>query len=1294
MIPAEMPINWKSRLKKAIFYYGIKYLEENEKIKSFNKADLRKYMVSIKTDRKLNLLKDIFEVEICDILLNKENLTDDDDIEKGIPANNSISKYLEILKKEGYFKYTPETEARPMKEYLLNDKRKHEWSPFRKILVGLDTHKDTDDDNFEELEFVDVEYNPEIEELEIHEIEQTEKAINVIHKPNIPELDINDDFKGELMIPLDIEFLKTNSIIELKEKILDILFSENSARIIIVGESGIGKSHFLYELTIEIKNKINNEHLNYKIFNFMDIEEKRGDSRRSIEFHDSFLIRTDDLNIIDFNKSKFIRTFKNTKKGIFTCKSKDWLSLKNKVKEPRILEKKHGTIVLEYPELPDSEIFKIIDYVRSELEINFETLDVQKELQEKVGNNLMYAYTVLKEINKTRNKWLTSEYVKNLSGEVVIKILRNIESFLNSKNGLRKDRLKLLFCISRMKRKKIHHQHLEELVKIIIPNDSQPEDYPKIMEEFGIINRDNPDWIVIPFDMWYDFFDIEKLNSHIEILKEKEVNYDDIRELLTYKQTLYSVIDDLSGGDENIEEVINKKMESSCKIAINSVKRNLLDKSLIIGKVEIERLLKDYLNLLTEFFWKVWAYEWNINEFSKRKWGDVLQKFEKTIEESDINIKNSISDIHRTLILIVASQVMIEEYNDNPKMLKKIRKILMEIKPQSNDNYRFCGRIFLHLKKYNSALEEFNKAINKGAYPRTYIHSEYINGQKVLTERPNISPFYRNWYFKGLTLFHLGRFEESIKCYDEAIELHPSNRFPFLDKHMLSEIWLEKGISFARLERFDEEIIACEKALEIEPENERAKRYIRVTSYLRGIHGYGLGRDMDEIKYLDIFIKYHDKIDSFCCGVLFNKANELQKSGEYKKSLIYYEKILKYNPKDKRILYAKVKLLKGLKKKPEAQNLLLEIIKIDQELLQEGIELKKAGKKEEALIYFNKVDFSYKHIFEAQMLKAQIHLDSKKYSKAVESYNKAIEIRPNDPMLLFLKGGMCFQNKDIKQFEECFKKIWKLNPNFDEVLGKIYLDVKQTDNFNTLIFQIHTYQFWAEIANEHFYKKKSKQCYKKALIRCDRVLESKYNNSTPYYVDILIKKGRILFNLKRFLKACRCYDKIIEIEPENSLVWFFKGLAYLGLENSKQFEECIQKVWKLDPKFDDVFDEINTNFINKKTLNTEWLFIIEVYLSRIRKLLRTGERRKVKKYQNKAIEECNEIIKKAPDFGFIWYRKGTILWTMKQINEAGECYLKAFEYDPKLKKLTRQNIMKLVISPRKIISTIQLILKR
>ena len=144
-----------------------------------------------------------------------------------------------------------------------------------------------------------------------------------------------------------------------------------------------------------------------------------------------------------------------------------------------------------------------------------------------------------------------------------------------------------------------------------------------------------------------------------------------------------------------------------------------------------------------------------------------------------------------------------------------------------------------------------------------------------------------DWNNKGLDFLNQQKYEEAIKCYDEAIKLNQKNE----------EAWYNKGVSLNDLGKYEESLKCYEEAIKLNPKNEKfCYHKIECLNYI--------GNYEESIKYCNEVLKFAKS--NLYYPYLF-KAFALFKQGKIEESLQYVEKSLKEIP-----TYHRALELKGL----------------------------------------------------------------------------------------------------------------------------------------------------------------------------------------------------------------------------------------------------------------------------------------------------------------------------------------------------------------------------------------------
>ena len=69
--------------------------------------------------------------------------------------------------------------------------------------------------------------------------------------------------------------------------------------------------------------------------------------------------------------------------------------------------------------------------------------------------------------------------------------------------------------------------------------------------------------------------------------------------------------------------------------------------------------------------------------------------------------------------------------------------------------------------------------------------------------------------------------------------------------------------------------------------------------------------------------------------------------------------------------------------------------------------------------------------------------------------------------------------------------------------------------------------------------------------------------SEDYY-----KKGLAHAKIEDYEEAIKCFDKAVQLDPNNALAWISKANALTEYGNDVEARKCLEVAKKIDPKYD------------------------------------------------------------------------------------------------------------------------------
>lgn len=187
-----------------------------------------------------------------------------------------------------------------------------------------------------------------------------------------------------------------------------------------------------------------------------------------------------------------------------------------------------------------------------------------------------------------------------------------------------------------------------------------------------------------------------------------------------------------------------------------------------------------------------------------------------------------------------------------------------------------------------------------------------------LSEEPKIEGLTAcDWKEQGISLFHLGRYDDALKAFDRTIELDPKNSDAWGCKgsvlHLVgrtseaikaydraielnpndSELWTYKGVILKNFGRTDEALRAFDRAIELDPKNSRAWEG-------KGMALDYMGRTDDALKSFDRAIELNPKNS----GLWLNRGDTLSHMCRKDNAIVAYKRAIELDPKNSRAIDA------------------------------------------------------------------------------------------------------------------------------------------------------------------------------------------------------------------------------------------------------------------------------------------------------------------------------------------------------------------------------------------------------
>ena len=324
---------------------------------------------------------------------------------------------------------------------------------------------------------------------------------------------------------------------------------------------------------------------------------------------------------------------------------------------------------------------------------------------------------------------------------------------------------------------------------------------------------------------------------------------------------------------------------------------------------------------------------------------------------------------------------------------------LIKSKPDSSDKFILQAFNMITLKRYDEVLEYLDKAKIESNINEVWVfrgvaldelgrHEEALDSfNKAIELEP------KEWSVRmsyGNTLIKLGRYEEALASFDKVIELKYDNLIA----------WIEKGKALSSLERYDEALQSFNKAIELDPKNVLA--------------WCGQSKILINLKRYDEALESINKaieLESNNVEVLALKVMILDETGHYDEALELLKKILEIAPEELWAIEWQGRILSKLDRYDEALgcfNKLTQLapnnVRVWEYKLTILFQLKKPEYLDELLNVSKRLCELESEQSVWWRVRGGVLRFLKRYSEAIESLNKAIELGDKSWDIIFFRA--------------------------------------------------------------------------------------------------------------------------------------------------------------------------------------------------------------------------------------------------------------------------------------------------
>jgi tetratricopeptide (TPR) repeat protein len=256
-----------------------------------------------------------------------------------------------------------------------------------------------------------------------------------------------------------------------------------------------------------------------------------------------------------------------------------------------------------------------------------------------------------------------------------------------------------------------------------------------------------------------------------------------------------------------------------------------------------------------------------------------------------------------------------------------------------------------------------------------------------------------------------------------------------------------------------------------------------------------------------------------------------------------------------------------------------------------------------------------------------------KDEEAIQCYDEALEINPENEHVLTMKGTGLFQLKKYEEAIQCYDEALEINPENEHALtmkDQLTILVEAvSNNISDDVPKEMLYRNLENLSNPSSAFMKASELFQ--LKKYEEAIPHLKKSITSPEVDGML--GLCFRNMQKYDESIIYFDKLLSVEPENEMFLNFKGFSLRDLERWKEFVTIQTKLLEINPQDESAWQSKSTG-----------LFQLSKY--------------------DEAIFCCDKALEIDPDNAENWFNKAEVLDKFCKYSESISCYEKGFKINP------------------------------